>query len=148
MPRMEYFIVCRAVSADIHTDELTLSQVVEDLFPETMPEVLLKIVAVGSWQLAPDEVGIDFQAILKVAPPGKDPGIEFSMNLSRGRQRFRTIMGVLEIPLDQPGDLTFELLLNGKHAAMHIVTVHPPGTRIAEDNAQMPSQNTGDKPQG
>ncbi len=134
MARLEYFIVCRSVSVDIDSDEITLSQVVEDIFAHDFqfPQYLPKIMAVSSWEMSPDELDREFQAILRITIPGQQDGPEFSMNLSRGRRRYRAMQGVLEIPLPGPGDLKFEVLLNGKHAATHVVTIHPPGVRPGE----------------
>ena len=53
------------------------------------------------------------------------------MNLSRGRLRYRSIQGLLEIPLLEPGELRFEVLLNGTHGASHVVTVHRQGAAKA-----------------
>jgi len=132
MARLEFFIVCRSVSVDIDTDEITLSQVIEDIFAEDFPQHVAKIMAVSSWEMASDEWDKDFQAILRVTVPGEHQGREFPMNLSRGRRRYRAIQSISQIPLPCPGDLKVEVLLNGKHAATHIVTVHPPGVRAAE----------------
>jgi hypothetical protein len=132
MARLEYFIVCRAISVDIDTEEITLSQVIEDVFPEEFPNQLPRIVAVSSWEMTPEELGMEFQAILRVFIPGSLEGADFPMNLARGRRRYRAIQGVTQIPLLGPGDLKFEVLLNGQHGATHVVTVQPPGTRATD----------------
>jgi hypothetical protein len=135
MPRLEYFIVCRSVSADIDNDEITLSHVVEDLFleEEGIPAFLPKIMAVSSWEISQEELTTDYQAVLRISVPGSTAPKDFAMNLARGRRRHRAIQGILQIPLTQPGDLRFEVLLNANHQATHVVTVHPPGIeRIAE----------------
>ena len=51
------------------------------------------------------------------------------MNFSRGRRRYRAVQTVMNIPLDQPGDLQFEVILNGQHVAIHTVVVHPADVR-------------------
>jgi hypothetical protein len=129
MARLEYFIVCRSVAVDIDTDEITLANVLEDVFLEESPTyVLPRIVAVSSWELSAEEMGGAFQAMLGVVLPGGKP-VRFPMNLARGRLRYRAIQGVLNIPLDQPGKLAFEVQLNGDHSAWHYVTVHPAAVR-------------------
>ncbi len=128
MARLEYFIVCRAVSIDIDTDEITLSQVVEDVFVEEFPQHLPKITAVSSWELAENELETDFQALLQVTIPGSSSAQSFPMNFRRGSRRYRAMQGILEIPLHTSGDLKVDVLLNGSHAASHIVAIHPAGT--------------------
>ena len=56
------------------------------------------------------------------------------MNFSKGRSRYRAITSILDIPLDKEGILRFELLLNGKHEATHLVIVHPLGVREPDES--------------
>ncbi len=133
MARLEYFLVCRSVSTDVDTNEITLSGVIEDVFLVPDEVVIIpKVVAVSSWTLSPGDLETDFQTILVISRPGETTGKPFPMNLSKGRRRYRTIQGVLSIPLDQPGDLKFQVLLNGEPQATHTVTVHPPDVRPRE----------------
>ncbi len=132
MPSLEYFIVCKDVSIDADTNEITLFRVAEDVFPPGFPYQFPKLVAVSSWNINPDEVNLDFQVVLRVTLPGQSGDQDFPMNLSRGRLRYRSIQGLLDIPLVEAGELRFEVLLNGAHGASHVVTVHPQGAIEAE----------------
>jgi hypothetical protein len=130
MADLEYFIVCRSVSIDVETDELTFGNVIEDLSPDIFPTELPRAVAVSAWRISAEESADEFQVILRVLRPGEQPeeAADFPMNLATGRIRYRAMESILEIPLEQSGDLKFEVLLNGQHAATHIVTIHPAKT--------------------
>lgn len=130
MPSLEYFLVCRAVQLDINTNEISLVSVLEDISPDSFPHVIPKAIAVSLWNFQIDEATTDFQAILVVKVPGQ-PDVRFPMNFTHGIRRYRTIQGVLDIPIQAPGDIQFEVLLNGIHAATHTVRIHPVGVREA-----------------
>ena len=49
------------------------------------------------------------------------------MRLSKRSRSYRTIREILGIPLEEPGPLLFQVLLNGKTVATHTVTIHEPG---------------------
>ncbi len=124
MPELEYFVVCRHLSTDIETDELTFGGVLEDIFPIELPMYLERAVAISCWRLTKDELESDFQTILRVTPPGANDSVDFAMNLSRGRTRHHAIQSVFNIPMEEPGTIIFEALLNGRHEASHHVEVH------------------------
>ncbi|HEY2910871.1 MAG TPA: hypothetical protein VGI99_11535 [Gemmataceae bacterium] len=129
-PNLEYFVVCRSVSFDVETDEITLSNVIEDVYlGSDGTAVLPRAVAISSWNIADGDRSKDFQTILTITLPGQSEGMDFPTNFDEGRHRYRAICTVAEIPLSQPGELKFEILLNRKHAASHKVLVHPPGMR-------------------
>lgn len=128
MPALEYFLVCRAIQRDILTDEVSLISVLEDVAPEAFPHVIARAVAVSLWNLAADEPPQGMQATLVVKVPGQPP-VSFPMNFSQQASRYRAVQGVLDIPIAGPGELVFEVLLNGTHAASHSVRIHPSGER-------------------
>ena len=128
MAELEYFVVSRAVSRDLGSDELSFLGVLEDIKPVRLPGVLPRVVAVSVWRITEEERAGEFQAMLRILRPGEvaAEATEFSMNLAQGHLRYRAIQMVTEIPVEQPGFLSFEVLLNGHHAASHLVTIHPP----------------------
>lgn len=140
MPELEYFLVCRSVQRDATTDEMSFINVLEDISPDTLPHVIPRAMAVSLWNLRQEELTLDYQATLVVKLPGSQPAA-FSMNFSRLAHRCRAIQGILEIPVHGPGDIEFEVLLNGNHAASHRVRIHPPGVRDAlEAGDRLPQQ--------
>jgi hypothetical protein len=137
MAKLEYFIVCERTSVDVETNSISLFHVLEDLFPDEFPYTLPRLEAVSLWILGPGDEETDFQATLKVFLPGEETGVPFPMNLSKGRMRYRTVLVVLDIPLNKPGELKIEVLLNNVHAADHTVTVHDIGTPKVGEEIQM-----------
>jgi hypothetical protein len=84
--------------------------------------------AVSLWNLQPSEERRDYQATLIVKVPGK-PDVPFAMNFSHEADRCRAVQGVLGISVDGPGEIKFEVRLNGIHAATHTVKIHALGAR-------------------
>lgn len=134
MARLEYFIVCESSSVDSETNQLSLFHILDDVFPAIYPEYLPNIDAVCLWILEPDDEEIELRAILHVKPPGVPVGPKFPMSFSKGSRRYRAIISISNIPLNQSGELTFEVLLNDIHAASHTVTVHDLGSEREEIN--------------
>ena len=133
MPDLEYFIVCRSVTFDIDTDEISLSGILEDIYLEDdNGTVLPRAVAVSSWNLNDSDEGKDFSTVLRITLPDGTKPSDFPMNLERRSRRHRAMISITEIPLEKPGVITFEVLLNAQHGANHKVLVHPPGTRASE----------------
>jgi hypothetical protein len=130
MPPIEYFLVCRSIQTDVNTNEMSFINVLEDISPDAFPHVIPRAIAVSLWNLPQAEEPRDYQATLVVKIPGK-ADVAFPMNFSRGTHRCRAVQGVLEIPVDEPCDVTFEVRLNGEHAASHTVKVHPAEVRMA-----------------
>jgi len=122
----------------VNTNEISFINVLEDITPEAFPYVIPRAIAVSLWNFQQGEEKQDYQAILVAKIPGR-PDVAFPMNFSFGVHRCRAIQGVLEIPVDAPGDVTFEVRLNGEHAASHTVKIHPPEVRAAPGGGeQMP----------
>lgn len=94
MPKLEYFLICESMSTDQETNRVSLFNVLEDLQvlpPGTTPQPQLLVphfVAVSCWNREPGDEDKDFQAILRIHPPKKEPK-EFSMNFKMERPRYR-----------------------------------------------------------
>lgn len=129
MPTIEFFLVCRAITRDLFTDEITLSGVLEDLVLESDGTTQLPTaVAVAAWNAEHGLDPSDLQAMLRITRPGETKGRSFPMNLVKGHNRYRAIFAISDMPLESPGELLFEVLLNAERCASHRVFVHPPGT--------------------
>jgi hypothetical protein len=121
---------------------MSFINVLEDITPEVFPHVIPKAVAVSLWNFEQGEEKQDFQASLVVKIPGRRD-VSFPMNLSSGVHRCRAVQGVLEIPVDAPCEVTFEVRLNNEHGASHTVKVHPSEVRAATGSGeQMPATKT------
>lgn len=122
--RLEFFVVSESVSIDQVTNELSVFNILESVASEGFPVLVPKCAAVSLWRVEPGDEGRDWQVMVRVTLPGQGPQ-DFTTNFqARPRsQRHRVMQRVHGLPLLQEGDLRFELLLNGQHAADHIVTV-------------------------
>lgn len=130
MPKLEYFLVCESCSIDQATNRISLFNIIEEIqsgpspSPDAVP--IAQMVAVSCWNRVDDDAGRDLQLTLRVHPPGDEPK-DFFLNFQMDRPRHRITMR-LSGPVQKgaSGELRFELLLNGKHEANHIVIVHAP----------------------
>jgi hypothetical protein len=136
MPTVDYFLVCRSIQQDINTGEMSFVNVLEDITPDAFPIVIPRAIAVSLWTFEPGEAKEHFQAALVVKLVGR-PDTTFPMNFSQGINRCRAVQGVLDIPVPGPGEIRFEVLLNGQHRATHSIKVHPVGVQegVEEGNA-------------
>jgi hypothetical protein len=125
MPAIEYFLLAQSVSTDQDTNLVSVFHIMEE-FPTKLPGVIPKLVAVSSWNMADDDRGHDFQVTLRVPQPSvKDaaPYRDFPINFTTDRMRHRVFHHVKDVPVNQFGDLVFEILLNGEPIATHRLTV-------------------------
>ena len=126
MPNLEFFLVSESVSTDQRTNQLSLFSVLEDLTVDPLPGVLPRLFATSSWNIKADERGKDYQVILRIYSPSGElletPG-DISINFTAERSRQRIHHDVRGLPIEEPGDWKFEILLNGEHAASHTMTI-------------------------
>jgi hypothetical protein len=72
------------------------------------------------------------KATLRIHSPDQDPK-DFSVNFKMDRPRNRLSLRFQGMPKLEPGELRFELLLNGEHVAWHTVNVSP-ASRLPESS--------------
>lgn len=128
MPQIEYFVVAESMALDKDRNTVSLFHVIERL-AGSPPLLIPALVAVSYWKIAEEETGRDFQAALRIHLPGgqalPDEFQENTINFTPHERRFRTHHFVKGLRIDHFGDVTFEMLLNGNHAAEHVVNVEP-----------------------
>jgi len=125
MPRLEYFVVSEGLSVDQRTNNVSLFGVCEE-YKTTIPGFFAKLVATSSWNIDPEEHGNDFQATLRVKLNEESvlPELDnFKINFTTDRDRHRIFHYIDNLKVMKPGNLVFEILLDGKHQAYHTVTV-------------------------
>ena len=128
MPRLECFVVAETVSIDKLTNAVSLFNILEEVHSRTFPFLVPKVAVFSLWRKEAGDEERDWQALLKVTQPSgeaRDRAINFRFSSSR---RHRLIQRISGLPVLTEGDVRFELLLNGQHAAEHIVSV----TRVSE----------------
>lgn len=132
MPTLEYFVICESVSTDKDTNRVSLFNIVEEVNLHRRAEQgvprngipIVQFVAVSCWNRLPGDEGNDFQAMLRIHPTAPDvEAAEFPLNFTMQNRRQRLLMRIAGIPEMPAGDLRFELLLNGEHAATHTITI-------------------------
>jgi len=120
MAHMEFFIVSEEVSVDQQTNRLSLFNVLEQVGGPDFPFVLLSATAVSLWVAEDGDDGHDFQCIVRVLLP--DGGRhELTTNFTFRGRRHRIIQRIQGLPINGPGLLRFEILLNGEYRASHEV---------------------------
>jgi hypothetical protein len=82
--------------------------------------VIPTAVAVSFWNIEEGDEGRDFQAVVRITTPSGASN-ESTTNFRMVRPRHRVMNQILGIPVDGTGNVRFELLLNGRHVAEHIV---------------------------
>jgi hypothetical protein len=122
MARLEFFIVSESMSVDQYTNRLSLFNILEEMASPTFPFVLPSAVAVSLWMMEPGDEERDFQCMLRVTMPNVAQR-EFTANFRTNSRRHRIIQSFQGFPLNEPGVLRFEVLLNGQHMASHEVDI-------------------------
>jgi hypothetical protein len=149
MPSLEYFLVCESVSTDQETNRVSLFHILEDFqlaSPGSPGVVLAQFAAVSCWNREEGDEERDFQALLRIHPPGGEAK-EIAMNFRMERPRQRLTLRFLGIPKMEPGQLRFELLLNGRHVAWHTVNVFAPTESASEPlSARWPESSDSRQP--
>lgn len=123
MPKLEYFLVAESISIDQDRNTVSLFHVLEDATART-PWLFPQLVAVSAWNIQPEEIGSDFQATLRIHLPGEqqEPP-ESTVNFTGQQTRQRIHHFVQGLNAEEVGDVVFEILMNGKHAASHTFTI-------------------------
>ena len=124
MPELEYFLVAESISVDQETNRVSIFNVLEELHAESAPISYPALVAISSWNLAENELGGDFQVMLRVNSPAQEAPFDYPINLSREpRRRHRIYHRLIGPTFHAFGDLRFEVLLNGEHRASHVISI-------------------------
>lgn len=126
MARLEFFVVSNSVSIDRQTNLATIIEVAEVFTFPDFPGMVINCVAFSLWRREEGEEGKDFQVALRIASPDADD-FEMRSNFKMTRLRHRMVQRVQGIPILREGQVRFEVLLNGEHAAEHIVDVKKQG---------------------
>lgn len=122
MARLEFFVVSEGLSVDKFTNQLSLFNILEEVASDNFPSVLPYFVAVSMWMMEAGDGERDFQCMLRVTMPNLAP-TEFTTNFKFISRRHRVLQRIQGLPLNEPGVLRFEVLLNGEHAATHEVDI-------------------------
>jgi hypothetical protein len=122
MPSLEFFLVSERCATDQVTNKLSIFEVLEEVRSSTFPASIYSAVAITLWRADPEDINLDFQANLVLHLPDGTQHT-FATNFRMTSPRHRTLQRLQGIQLNSPGELRFEMTLNGRHIADHFVTV-------------------------
>jgi hypothetical protein len=105
---------------DQATNRLSLFNVLETVQAPRFPMLVLKCMAVALWRRDAGDEERDFQSMLRITLPGGAVH-QIETNFRIRRTRHRIVNRLSGLPIPEAGDVHFELLLNGQHAASHII---------------------------
>ena len=122
MPTLEYFVVAESVSVDQTRNTMSVFHILEEIQAPVFPIVIPMLAAVAHWNAEDGDMECDFQAsVLITFPDGQSK--EFNQNFRMTRPRLRTIANFIWLQIPQPGTMTIEVRLNGKHEAFHTIDI-------------------------
>ena len=122
MARLEFFVVSRAVSIDQSTNYASILEILEVIQSESFPAMIPQCVATSLWRQEPGDEEKDYQLLLKVFLPSGETH-EVRTNFRFGAHRHRVMQRIYSLPVHEAGQIRFEAVLNGEHAAEHVVDV-------------------------
>lgn len=124
MASLEFFVVAESVSVDQVTNKVSVFEVLERTgFKPNTNNAIARCVACSLWRMTAEDIGQDFQVMLKIFQPGEESPRESATNFTANSDRHRVFVHLVGVPIQQPGELRLEVLLNGEHAAEHIIAV-------------------------
>lgn len=132
MARLSFFIVCGSAAIDQSSNRLSLFNVYESLAAPKFPISLHEVAAAALWIREEGDDNRDYQARILLSGCGLNQTIE-SANFRVTQARHRSLFIINYLKIDEPGELKFELSLNGENVGEHIIT-------IVQDNS-MPAEN-------
>lgn len=123
MARLEFFVVSEGVSVDQVTNKASIFEILEEIRLTSFPDHIDHCVAMSLWRQEPGDEGQDFQVLLRItSPSGKNH--ETRSNFRFVAPRHRVMQRMERLPIEQAGQLQFEVSLNDKHSAEHVVDIH------------------------
>ena len=125
MPTLEYFLLADSVSTDRERNTVSLFHILEEWIAQ-LPLVIPNLVAVSSWKMEEEDRGHDFQVALDIHLPGQQNSPDFQIlpvNFTGETARHRTYHFVRGLRVEEPGDVVFEICMNGRPAAKRVLCV-------------------------
>lgn len=138
MARLEFFLVSRSSSVDVSTNQVSAFEILEEIHVAKFPAIYPECVAITVLRLEEGDEEKDFQGLLCITTPSGDTN-EQRVNFRMTSTRHRLIQRIIGVPLTQSGILKFEIKLNDKHLAEHIVDVHHSGPLDTTGSAVTPA---------
>ena len=128
MPRLEYFLVSESSSVDNETGALSVFNVVNEAKFDGFPTALTKVALVTCWIPTPEEIaaGDEFQVTFKFSLPDSARNNAIRSGFQAESRFQHLIVNVAGIPVDRPGEIVIDVLLNDQKQASHTIFVPVP----------------------
>jgi hypothetical protein len=126
MARLEFFVVSQSIAVDDATNYVSVLEILEQIQVPSFPKVIPQCVAVSLWRKEAGDEESDFQLLLRITTP-PDGVHEIRTNFRLTAPRHRVIQRIQGLPITGEGQLRFEAIINGQHAADHIIDVQQAG---------------------
>ena len=123
MPKLEYFLVSESVSVDQGTNRVSLFNILEEFRPNQFPTSIPQAIVTSAWNYESGDENIDYQVKVRISLSGEERSQDFLMNFKMEPNRYRLFQEIVNIPIQQPGELKFEVFINNKYIASHTVLV-------------------------
>jgi hypothetical protein len=131
LPSLEYFIVAEDTAVDQPTNRLSVFNTIEGIKAPGFPLLIAKCSVIALWKKETDDEGRDFQTVLRVTPPAGPP-YQVETNFRMNNSRHRIINRIQGLAILAPGEIRFELSLNGQPIASRIVAVEAATPQAAD----------------
>ena len=125
MPRLEYFLVSESSTIDNESGAFSVFNVMNEAKFENFPAVLPKLALVACWIPTPDEIGSgdEFQVTFNFRLPDSAQSGQIRSSFQAESRFQHLIMNVVGIPVERPGEIVIDLLLNDQKQASHTIFV-------------------------
>ncbi|MBI2388486.1 MAG: hypothetical protein HYV09_02615 [Deltaproteobacteria bacterium] len=122
MPTVEYFLVAESVSVDQTSNAVSVFNILEELRPARFPASLPLVVIVCALAIDATELGAEIDVTVRVRRTSGQVD-ELPASFKATGRRHRQISRLQGLPIEQPGELRFDLLVNGRLLASYVVIV-------------------------
>ena len=124
MPKLEYFIVSESVSVDQQTNRASLFNILDEVRENQFPTTIPQAVVTSVWDYEVGDENIDYQVKVRVYLPSGENLKDVPMNVRiEPNNRHRLLLHLLNLQIEQPGELKFKIFLNDKYIASHTVLI-------------------------
>jgi hypothetical protein len=125
MPRLEYFLVSESSTIDNETGALSVFNIVNEATFEKFPTVLPKLVLVTCWIPTAEEIRNkdEFQVTFTFSFPDAPNHGQIRSSFQAEARFQHLIMNVVGVPVERPGEIVIDLLLNEQKTASHTIFV-------------------------
>ena len=121
MASLEYFLVCESVSVDQRTNSASLFNILDEIRANDFPMSIPKAVVTSAWNYEDGDEDIDYQVKVHIFLPGEKMQKPGPMNVRIEPNRHRLFLEIVNLRVQEPGELKFEIFINDEYVARYTV---------------------------